>query len=77
MEDATIQKPWIYTFFRGTKVAKLVSYIKLEFNLWRFQTSRSVFLYAQIHFFKCEITALIVGSFETILSVNVTKEKQF
>ena len=32
MEDATIQKPWIDTLFRGTKVAKLVSYLRLEFN---------------------------------------------
>ena len=27
--------------------------------------------------FKCEITTIIVGNFETILSVNVTKEKRF
>ena len=33
MEDTTIQKPWIDTFFRGTKVAKLVSYQRLEFNI--------------------------------------------
>ena len=30
-------------------------------------------LYAQWHFFKCEITTIIVGNFETILSVNVTR----
>ena len=33
MEDAMIQKPWIDTLFRGTKVAKLVSYLRLEFNI--------------------------------------------
>ena len=33
MEDATIQKPWIDTLFRDTKVAKLVSYLRLEFNI--------------------------------------------
>ena len=27
-------------------------------------------------FFKCEITTIIVGNFETILSVNVTREKR-
>ena len=32
--------------------------------------------YAQWHFFKCEIT-IIVGTFETILRVNVTKKKRF
>ena len=32
MEDAAIQKPWIDTLFRGTKVAKLV-YLRLEFNI--------------------------------------------
>ena len=34
-------------------------------------------LYAQGHFFKCKITIIIVGNFETILSANVTQEKQF
>ena len=32
MKDATIQKPWIDTLFRGTKVAKLVCYLTLQFN---------------------------------------------
>ena len=27
--------------------------------------------------FKCEITTITVGNFETILSVNVTREKGF
>ena len=31
MKEATIQKPWIDTRFGGTKVAKLVSYLRLEF----------------------------------------------
>ena len=33
MEDATIQKPWIDTLFRGTRKVKLMSYIRLEFNI--------------------------------------------
>ena len=33
MEDATIQKLWIDTLFRGTKFVKLMSYIRLEFNI--------------------------------------------
>ena len=33
MEDATIQKPWIDTLFRDTKVAKLVSYLRLKLNI--------------------------------------------
>ena len=33
MEDATIQKLWIDTLFRGTKVVKLMSYVRLEFNI--------------------------------------------
>ena len=33
MKEATIQKPWIDTLFRGTKVVKLVSYLRLEFNI--------------------------------------------
>ena len=32
MEDATIQKLWIDTLFHGTKIVKLMSYIRLEFN---------------------------------------------
>ena len=33
MEKANIQKPSIDTLFRGLKVIKLVSYLKLEFNI--------------------------------------------
>ena len=33
MEDATIQKLCIDTLFRGTKVVKLMSYVRLEFNI--------------------------------------------
>ena len=33
MVDATIQKPWIDTLFRGKKVTKLVSYLRLECNI--------------------------------------------
>ena len=33
MEGATIQKLWINAPFRGTKVIKLMSYIRLEFNI--------------------------------------------
>ena len=31
MEDAAIQKLWIDTLFRGAKIAKLMSYIRLSF----------------------------------------------
>ena len=51
-----------------------------------FHTSKSVFLYAQghfvkseftqAHFFICEITTVMVGNFETIPCVRVTKEKR-
>ena len=71
MEDATIQKLWIDTLFRGTKVAMNVL---RKMEIWHgSHTSTSVLLYTQWHFFKCEIP--IVGNFETILSVNVTKER--
>ena len=33
MVDATIQKPWIDTLFRGKEVTKLVSYLRLEYNI--------------------------------------------
>ena len=33
MEDATIEKPWKDTLFRGTKVVKLVSYLRFKFNI--------------------------------------------
>ena len=33
MEDETIQKPWIDTLSCGIKVVKLVSYLRLEFNI--------------------------------------------
>ena len=33
MEDATIQKLWIDTLFCGTKVVKLISYVRPEFNI--------------------------------------------
>ena len=33
MEEATIQKPWIDTLFRSTKVVKLKSYQRMEFNI--------------------------------------------
>ena len=69
MKDAKIQKPWIDTLFRGAKVVKSVSHLRLEFKHW-FHISRSVFLYKQRHFLKCEIVTVIVGKFHTILSVN-------
>ena len=33
MKEAAIQKPWIDTLFGGTKVVKLVSYLRLEFYI--------------------------------------------
>ena len=33
MEDAKIQKLWIDTLFRSTKVVKLVSYLRSECNI--------------------------------------------
>ena len=33
MDDANIGKPWIDAHFRGPKVTKLASYIRLEFNI--------------------------------------------
>ena len=65
MKVATIQKSWIdNTLFRFTKVANLVYYLRLEFNI--------DFISQGVSF-----CMLKVGNFETILSVNVTKEKQF
>ena len=72
MVDATIQKPSIDTLFHGTKVVKLMSNVRLEFNI--------DFIDLRVYFCilnKCEITIIIVGNFETILSVNMTKEKRF
>ena len=58
-----------------------MSYVRLEFNNDFIHHGVSMlmsrFLYAQWDFFKCEITTVTVGNFETILSVNVTKERQF
>ena len=33
MDDAKIQKPRIDTLFRCTKIVKLVSYLRFEFNI--------------------------------------------
>ena len=33
MEEATIQKPWIDSHLRHTKVLQLVSYLRFEFNI--------------------------------------------
>ena len=33
MEDAKIKKLWIDTLFGGTKVVKLMSYVRLEFSI--------------------------------------------
>ena len=33
LEDAKIQKPWIGTLFRGTKIVKLMCQLRLEFNI--------------------------------------------
>ena len=76
MEDATIQKPWIDTLFRRTKVVKLVSYLKLEFNI-DFIHQEVSFCILKDTFLNVKITTVIVGNFETIQSINVTKEKQF
>ena len=75
MEDPKIQKLRIDTLFRSTKVVKLVSYLRSQFNIDLIH--RGVSLYAQRHFFNCEITTIIAGNSKTILWVNVTKEKRF
>ena len=33
MEEAAIQQLWIDTLFLGSKVVKLISYVRLEFNI--------------------------------------------
>ena len=33
MEDATIQKPCIDSLFRDTNVVKLMSYVRVKFNI--------------------------------------------
>ena len=71
-----IRKPWIDTLFRGTKVKKLVSYLRLEFNT-EFIYQGMSFVYVQRYFLKCEITTIIVGNFEAVLSVSVTKAIDF
>ena len=75
MEDAKIQKPRIDTLFRSTKVIKLVSYLRFEFNIDF--THRGVSLCMLKGTFLNEITTITVGNFKTILSVNLTKEKRF
>ena len=75
MEDAKIQKPRIDTLFRSTKVIKLVSYLRFEFNIDF--THRGVSLCMLKGTFLSEITTITVGNFKTILSVNLTKEKRF
>ena len=48
MKDARIQKLWKDTLFRGAKVVKFVSYLKLEFNIdFIYQ---GVFVYTEILF---------------------------
>ena len=76
MKDAKIQKPLIDPLFHGTKVAKLVSCLRFEFNI-DFLHQGVSFRFPKGTFFKCEITTIIVGNFKSILSVNVTKEKRF
>ena len=76
MEDATIQKLWIDTLFRDTKVVKWMSYVRLEFNIDFINQGVSCCMLNDT-FFKCEIITIMVGTFETILSVNVSKERRF
>ena len=70
MEDAVIQKPWVDTLFRGTKVIKLAPYLRLEFNIdfihqgvsfCMHKDSLFKFEFTQAHFFLREITTVIVG----------------
>ena len=85
MEDVKIRKPRTDALFRRTKITNLVSYLRLEFNIGLIHQGMSFCMHK--HFFKCEfkqahffiskITTVIVGNFETILRVCVTKEKQF
>ena len=75
MKDGKIQKPWIDTLLCGRKAAKLLSHLRFELNIDFIH--QGVFL--RMHkdtFFKCEIATIIVGNFETILSVNVSREKR-
>ena len=65
MEDEKIQNT--QDLFHGAKVAKLVSYQRLELEYIK----ECIFVCTKI-LFKCEITTIIAGNFETILRVNVT-----
>ena len=69
MEGAKIKKPCIDTLF--TKVVKLVSYLRFEFNI--------DFIHQGVSLCMLEDTFLNVKSqqFKTIPCVNVTKEKRF
>ena len=67
MEDAKNRKPWIDAPFRETKLIKLVSYLRLEFNIdfihqrGFFCMHKDTFLNLNSHkhtFFICEITTV-------------------
>ena len=53
-----------------SKSCKISVLPKIGSKHW-FHTSRSVFLYPQRNFFKCEIITIIVRNFERFLSVDV------
>ena len=75
MKGAKIQKPWIDTLFRGRKVSKLLTYLKFELNIDFIHQGVFLRMYKDT-FLNVEITTIIAGNFETILSVNVTREKR-
>ena len=54
------------------KLQKLISNVRLEFNIDFIHRGVSCCM-LNYTFFKCEITTIIVGNFETILNVNLTK----
>ena len=53
-----------------------MSYVRLEFNIDFINQGVSCCMLNDT-FFKCEIITIMVGNFETILSVNVSKERRF
>ena len=77
MENANIQKPQIDALFGGAKVIKLVCSLRLEFNIGLIHQGVSFCMHKDT-IFKCEIKATMVKNFKAIiLSVIVTKKKQF
>ena len=73
IEDAKIQKPGIDTLLRNTKVVKLVSYLRFEFNIDFIHHKVSLCMLKNI-FFNVRSQQLFAGGREMKISSKVLRD---